>query len=106
MNIEFEQRFLGYLVEVESLKIGGTRVVEFEEGIGVMLTQKGYYSAYFLSDMNVSCNGLCLRKNCIFHDEPIFFKFIKAIECVNFIFINMFRRTDRITLLVSKIDDV
>jgi hypothetical protein len=101
MNSNLEQRYSEYLREINSLKLGGTSVIEFEEGIGVMLTEKASYVSFFTKDFNVGCNGLCLRQNCIFHDEPITFKFINAKDCVNFIFLNMYNRRNQITLFVN-----
>jgi hypothetical protein len=84
------------------LSIGGECVIEFPEEIGVILDRDGLYHAYFLHDGNVTCNGLCLKQDCSFDEEPAYFLFFSALETARFIALNMLPRSNRFIHLLKR----
>ncbi len=89
-----------YYKKIVSLQLEEYRIIEFDEGIGVYYDEIGLYRAYFLNDSNVTCNGLCVYKDCALEDNPVNFLFIDAIDCARFIVLNMLKRTDRFIFLL------
>jgi len=90
-----------YYEKIISLQNKKYVVIEFEDGIGVYYDEIGLYQVYFLHDSNVTCNGLCVYRDCALEDAPVHFLFIDAMDCARFIVLNMLKRTDRITILLN-----